>query len=139
MQLPVSVPTQGLGRAAPTAPSATSPHHGRPVSIKDYKNSNVRNKACNFWQAHGDYNPQQALEDLALAARRAFPTAFEPHGPTIEAINTAFEPAHRPGPVLLAAPGYVKVDGKTVERVLADPDGTLWDDDARDRPDSGPP
>jgi CRISPR-associated endonuclease/helicase Cas3 len=42
------------------------------------------------------------------------------------AVEAAFEPERRPGPVLLAAPGYVRVDG---EPVLPDPSGALWDDD----------
>ncbi len=46
------------------------------------------------------------------------------------AIDRAFEPAHRPGPVLLAAPGYVRIDGNPV---LPDPTATLWDDSERDR------
>ncbi len=48
------------------------------------------------------------------------------------AIDAAFEPRQRPGPVLLAAPGYVKVDGRPVPDILADPTGTLWDDNAVD-------
>lgn len=46
-----------------------------------------------------------------------------------KAVDAAFEPETRPGPVLLAAPGYVKVDG---EPVLPDPMGTLWDDNRCD-------
>lgn len=41
------------------------------------------------------------------------------------AIDAAFDGAHRPGPVLLAVPGYVKVDNQPV---LPDPVGTLWDE-----------
>ncbi|PZP57298.1 MAG: CRISPR-associated helicase/endonuclease Cas3 [Azospira oryzae] len=249
-------------------------HHGRPVSLNDYKESGIDRKARRLWQRQGGYDPLQALDALAQAARQAFPAAFEPGGPAIKAtpalqqrfaglvmladwigsdtqffpyrtsseedrpafakdaagralraiglvppdvrhgkpfkdtfgfapsplqatlageiapgdesrlllvesdtgsgkteaalawffrlyaeghvdglyfalptrvaarelyervrkaINAAFEPAHRPGPVLLAAPGYVKVDGQTVDKVLTDPDSTLWDDDARDR------
>ena len=44
------------------------------------------------------------------------------------AVEAAFEPDQRPGPVLLAAPGYVKVDGRAVADILTDPTGTLWDD-----------
>lgn len=49
------------------------------------------------------------------------------------AIEAAFEPAERPGPVLLAAPGYVRVDGVPVGAWLADPTRTLWDDNSNDR------
>jgi CRISPR-associated endonuclease/helicase Cas3 len=46
-------------------------------------------------------------------------------------IDAAFpDPTTRPGPVLLAAPGYVRVDGQAL---LVDPDGTLWEDDATER------
>jgi CRISPR-associated endonuclease/helicase Cas3 len=48
------------------------------------------------------------------------------------AIAAAFEPELQPGPVLLAAPGYVKVDGASVQHLLTDPHGTLWDDDAEE-------
>ncbi|GBD24933.1 CRISPR-associated endonuclease/helicase Cas3 [bacterium HR30] len=41
------------------------------------------------------------------------------------AIDAAFEPESRPGPVLLAVPGYVRVDGVPA---LPDPAGTLWDE-----------
>jgi CRISPR-associated endonuclease/helicase Cas3 len=47
-------------------------------------------------------------------------------------IDAAFEPKQRPGPVLLAAPGYVKVDGVAVS-MLTDPQGTLWDDNTQDQ------
>lgn len=36
----------------------------------------------------------------------------------------------RPGPVLLAAPGYVRIDG---EALLPNAEGTLWEDDAQAR------
>jgi CRISPR-associated endonuclease/helicase Cas3 len=41
------------------------------------------------------------------------------------AVEAAFEPESRPGPVLLAVPGYVRVDGIPA---LPDPTGTLWDE-----------
>lgn len=47
------------------------------------------------------------------------------------AVEAAFEPEQRPGPVLLAAPGYVKVDGTSP--ALTAPEGALWDDSARDQ------
>jgi CRISPR-associated endonuclease/helicase Cas3 len=48
------------------------------------------------------------------------------------AVNTAFtDPADRPGPVLLAATGYVRVDGEPA--ALPDPQFTLWEDDAAAR------
>ncbi len=49
-----------------------------------------------------------------------------------QAVDAAFEPAQRPGPVLLAAPGYIKVDGEAVPPMLPDPHGTLWDDNQID-------
>ncbi|MHB1678763.1 MAG: CRISPR-associated helicase Cas3', partial [Sulfuriferula sp.] len=49
------------------------------------------------------------------------------------AVDAAFEPEQRPSPVLLAAPGYVKVDGLSVQQILANPQGALWDDSARDQ------
>ena len=48
------------------------------------------------------------------------------------AVGAAFEPEQRPGPVLLAAPGYVKVDGVSLEAMLTDPLGILWDDNAKE-------
>ncbi|GIX30352.1 MAG: CRISPR-associated helicase/endonuclease Cas3 [Porticoccaceae bacterium] len=45
------------------------------------------------------------------------------------AVDAAFESDARPGPVLLAAPGYVKVDGAPV---LPAPQGTIWDDSEPD-------
>lgn len=47
-----------------------------------------------------------------------------------KAVDAAFEPADRPGPVLLAAPGYVQADGVPV---LPNPVGTLWEDEAKDQ------
>lgn len=44
------------------------------------------------------------------------------------AIDAAFpDLTTRPGPVLLAAPGYVRIDGRAPQ--LPDPEGRLWDDD----------
>jgi CRISPR-associated endonuclease/helicase Cas3 len=48
------------------------------------------------------------------------------------AVDTAFEPELRPRPVLLAAPGYVKVEGFALPPLLVDPLGILWDDNAED-------
>lgn len=63
---------------------------------------------------------------FALPTRVA---ARELYGRVCRAIEKAFpDPSIRPGPVLLAVPGYVRVDG--AEPSLPDPDGTLWDDDA---------
>ncbi len=63
---------------------------------------------------------------FALPTRVA---ARELYGRVLEAIEHAFaDPESRPGPVLLAAPGYVQVDGQPA--VLPDPQGTLWEDDA---------
>ncbi len=57
-----------------------------------------------------------------VAARELYDRIFN-------AMQAAFEPDARPGPVLLAVPGYVKADGQPA---LPDPTGTLWDDSARD-------
>jgi CRISPR-associated endonuclease/helicase Cas3 len=60
---------------------------------------------------------------FALPTRVA---ARELYTRVLQAVERAFETERRPGPVLLAAPGYVRVDG---EPVLPDPSGALWDDD----------
>lgn len=65
---------------------------------------------------------------FALPTRVA---ARELYQRVLKAVDAAFEPALRPGPVLLAAPGYVSVDGVQVS-LLTDPQGTLWDDNAHD-------
>lgn len=63
---------------------------------------------------------------FALPTRVA---ARELYGRVLRAIERAFpDPDARPGPVLLAAPGYAKVDGQP--RALPSPDGRLWEDDA---------
>lgn len=67
---------------------------------------------------------------FALPTRVA---ARELYGRVLQAVEAAFAPEHRPSPVLLAAPGYVKVDGRTVKTVLTDPQGALWDDNESDR------
>ncbi|MGE0705846.1 MAG: CRISPR-associated helicase Cas3' [Vicinamibacterales bacterium] len=67
---------------------------------------------------------QEKVDGLyfALPTRVA---ARELYGRVLKAIDAAFEPDARPGPVLLAAPGYVRVDGVPA---LTEPDGVLWDD-----------
>lgn len=67
---------------------------------------------------------------FALPTRVA---ARELYERVLRAVASAFEADQRPGPVLLAAPGYVKVDGQAVAPLLASPLGTLWDDNARDQ------
>lgn len=67
---------------------------------------------------------------FALPTRVA---ARELYDRVLHAIAAAFEADHRPGPVLLAVPGYVKVDGQAVAPLLASPLGTLWDDNAQDQ------
>jgi CRISPR-associated endonuclease/helicase Cas3 len=62
---------------------------------------------------------------FALPTRVA---ARELYTRVLQAVERAFEPDRRPRPVLLAAPGYVRIDG---EPLLPDPSGALWDDDAR--------
>ncbi|HWO99907.1 MAG TPA: CRISPR-associated helicase Cas3' [Methylococcus sp.] len=64
---------------------------------------------------------------FALPTRVA---ARELYGRVLRAIEHAFDDDARPQPVLLAVPGYVRVDG---EPVLPDPEGRLWDDDTKAR------
>jgi len=60
---------------------------------------------------------------FALPTRVA---ARELYTRVLQAVERAFEPDRRPRPVLLAAPGYVRIDGAPL---LPDPSGALWDDD----------
>lgn len=60
---------------------------------------------------------------FALPTRVA---ARELYGRVCKALNLAFDEGDRPGPILLAAPGYARVDG--AEPTLTDPRHTLWDD-----------
>lgn len=64
---------------------------------------------------------------FALPTRVA---ARELYGRLLRAVAAAFAPESRPAPVLLAAPGYVRIDG---EPALPDPSHTLWDDSSADR------
>jgi CRISPR-associated endonuclease/helicase Cas3 len=253
---------------------ASISHHGRPVSENDYRASGVDRAAKRWWSAANGYDPLSALDALAHAARHAFPAAFAPDAPPIDAtaamqqrfagllmladwigsdtqffpyrqspqedrpalarsaaaralqaiglkppeprtspafaqvfgfsptplqaalaeqmspnddnrlllvesdtgsgkteaalawffrlyaagkvdglyfalptrvaarelyarvrraVEAAFEPDRRPGPVLLAAPGYVQIDGRPVLDILADPQAALWDDNTQDR------
>lgn len=75
----------GDGEAAMQMLLAAISHHGRPVSLSDYTKSGVERKARALWQKKGNYDPLQALTDLAQAARQAFPAAFAPGGAAIEA------------------------------------------------------
>lgn len=62
---------------------------------------------------------------FALPTRVA---ARELYGRVCRAIECAFPgPGDRPSPVLLAAPGYSRVDGEP--RALPSPEGRLWEDD----------
>ena len=66
---------------------------------------------------------------FALPTRVA---ARELYGRVQRAVERAFPvDADRPAPVLLAVPGYVRVDGR--EPQLPDPEGRLWEDDYRVR------
>lgn len=67
---------------------------------------------------------------FALPTRVA---ARELYGRVLKAVEAAFDPEARPGPVLLAAPGYVKLDGEDVRQVLTAPEGNLWDDSPQDQ------
>jgi len=64
---------------------------------------------------------------FALPTRVA---ARELYGRTLRAIDAAFDQPARPTPVLLAVPGYARIDGTAI---LPDPDRTLWEDDAQAR------
>lgn len=67
---------------------------------------------------------------FALPTRVA---ARELYGRVCRAVESAFpDPLTRPGPVLLAAPGYVRVDGDA-PGCLPQPEGRLWEDDAAER------
>lgn len=67
---------------------------------------------------------------FALPTRVA---ARELYARVLKAVEAAFDEEHRPGPVLLAAPGYVRANGESIPTALTNPDGTLWDDSAQDR------
>lgn len=67
---------------------------------------------------------------FALPTRVA---ACELYGRVLRAVETAFAPDQCPRPVLLAAPGYVKVDGQTIHHVLPDSLSVLWDEDKADQ------
>lgn len=67
---------------------------------------------------------------FALPTRVA---ARELYGRVLRDMKAAFDDEQRPGPVLLAAPGYVQVDGQSIQPLLANPEGTLWDDNAADQ------
>lgn len=60
---------------------------------------------------------------FALPTRVA---ARELYGRVLAALQRAFAPEHACGPVLLAAPGYVRIDGQAP--ALPAPEGLLWDD-----------
>lgn len=63
---------------------------------------------------------------FALPTRVA---ARELYARVCKAVEAAFAPQDRPGPVLLAVPGYVRLDGRPVHDILTDPVGALWEDD----------
>jgi CRISPR-associated endonuclease/helicase Cas3 len=66
---------------------------------------------------------------FALPTRVA---ARELYGRVCKTMEQAFPDAtDRPGPVLLAAPGYVQVDGLSAE--LVEPEGRIWEDDEKAR------
>lgn len=73
----------------------------------------------------------QGLVDGLYFALPTRVAAREIYTRVLKAMEAAFEPAMHPGPILLAAPGYVQVDGEKVP-MLADPNGKLWDDNAQD-------
>jgi len=64
---------------------ASISHHGRPVSLDDYRSQGTSRSAVKWWSPHGDYDPLVALSRLAEAARRSFPNAFDPDVPPIDA------------------------------------------------------
>lgn len=64
---------------------------------------------------------------FALPTRVA---ARELYARVLTAIEAAFDSEDRPCPVILAAPGYVRVDGQPM---LPDSFGVLWDDNVLDR------
>lgn len=58
---------------------ASISHHGRPVSLNDL--CAVPGDPARWWRPHDGIDPMQAVDDLALAAREAFPAAFRPSQP----------------------------------------------------------
>lgn len=60
-------------------------HHGRPLSLNDYQHADAGRRARRYWERRAAYDPLQALDELASYVRGAFPAAFEPGGPVIEA------------------------------------------------------
>lgn len=60
-------------------------HHGRPVSLNDYCSSGVERVAKRVWSERHGYDPMAALVELVHGAHTAFPEAFAPGGPVIDA------------------------------------------------------
>lgn len=61
-------------------------HHGRPLSLHDYQQAGWDRRARRHWQPRADYDPLQALDELTLDVRRAFPAAFQPDAPVLAAL-----------------------------------------------------
>lgn len=78
----------GDGEAAMAMLLASISHHGRPVSLNDYKASGAARSAQRFWRVCGELDPMRGLEELAHAVHRGFPAAFQPGGPRLDATPT---------------------------------------------------
>jgi CRISPR-associated endonuclease/helicase Cas3 len=74
-----------MGEQAMQMLLASISHHGRPVSMDDYKHQDAGRKALKWWRAQGDYDPMAALGELSEVARLAFPEAFAANVPAIDA------------------------------------------------------
>ncbi|MFN3594334.1 MAG: CRISPR-associated helicase Cas3' [Thiobacillaceae bacterium] len=66
---------------------------------------------------------------FALPTRVA---ARELYARVLKATAAAFDEPARPAPVLLAVPGYVRLDGEDIQPALTAPEGKLWDDNTQD-------
>jgi CRISPR-associated endonuclease/helicase Cas3 len=64
---------------------ASISHHGRPVSMDDYRKQGARSDALKWWRNQRGYDPIAALAELSEAARLAFPEAFVANVPKIDA------------------------------------------------------
>ncbi len=75
-------------------------HHGRPVSLNDYEDSNARNFAETFWRDKGGLSPVVTIGRLAALAGELFPDAF---ASTTEAMDATPGFQHRFAGLLMLA------------------------------------
>lgn len=101
--------------------------HGSRVVVVESETCSGKTEAALAWFFRLFGNGTVDSLYFALPTRVA---AREIHERVLRALEAAFPVDHRPGPVLLAAPGYVRIDGQPL---LPQPDGTLWEDSATER------